>query len=62
MSLNHKSQELRTIEKQVEELRVLNFKLSEQLKEISKSKKSKNLTEKMTTPATAQTIGRPSKT
>jgi len=71
MSLNHKSQELRAVEKQVEELRVLNFKLSEQLKEISKSKKiknsnknsnnhpnnhlSKNLSEKMISPELFET-------
>ncbi len=47
MSLSHKSQELRAIEKQVEELRVLNFKLNEQLKEISKTKKTKSLSTKM---------------
>ncbi len=47
MSLNHKSQELRAVEKQVEELRVLNFKLSEQLKEISRSTKIKNISKNL---------------
>ncbi len=46
MSLTYKSHELRAIERQAEELRILNAKLHDQIKELAKSKKIKSLTDK----------------